>query len=316
MTKGYHHLTRDERCQIYTLRKRGDSLSTIANEIEVNRSTVSRELKRNKGKKGYRYTQAHEQAKSRRSQASSHRIKMTNETIRLIEEKINMQWSPEQISGWMKKECYEIAVSHETIYQHIWKSKKTGRLLHKELRHKGKKYNKRGSKQSGRGVIPRRVGIEKRPAIVEKKERIGDWELDTIIGSSNTGAIVSMVDRGSKYTKLAIVPTKTASEVTNALIKKLGGAAKFVLTMTADNGKEFADHEEISEKLKANFYFANPYHSWERGLNEHTNGLVRQYLPKGTKFDNLLQERLTEIECLLNNRPRKVLNFLTPPIQV
>ena len=142
MTKGYHHLTRDKRCQIYTLRKRGDSLSNIANEIGVNRSTVSRELKRNKGKRGYRYTQAHEQAKIRRSQASSQKTKMTNETIHLIEEKLSMQWSPEQISGWMKKEGYKILVSHETIYQHIWKNKKVGRLLYKELRHKGKKYNK------------------------------------------------------------------------------------------------------------------------------------------------------------------------------
>ena len=147
---------------------------------------------------------------------------------------------------------------------------------------------------------------------MDKKVRLGDRELDTIIGSGKRGAIVSMVDRASKLTKLEKVNQKSAKEVQDALIKKLSPLKDVVLTLTTDNGKEFANHKKISKKLKADFYFAKPYHSWERGLNEHTNGLARQYLPKGKKFDDISKKTLMEIELLLNNRPRKVLNFLTP----
>ena len=287
MPKGYHHLTIDQRCQLYTLKARGESLSLIAREIGVSTSTVSREIKRNTGKRGYRYKQAHEKAKERRCHTNHTKLKMTNITILLIEEKLRMQWSPEQISGWLKKEKDTTAVSHETIYKYIWAEKSMGGLLYKELRHNGKKYNKRSKGTSGRGCIPGRIDIDERPNIVEAKTRIGDWELDTIIGAGQKGVIVSMVDRASKLTKLAKVSRKTAKEVTGALVKRLKPIQDFVLTLTADNGMEFAYHQEVSNILKTEFYFAKPYHSWERGLNEHTNGLVRQYLPKGKRLDRL-----------------------------
>ena len=313
MSENYHHLTNDQRCQLYTLKKRGDSVLTISKELGVHRSNIYRELSRNSGKRGYQYKQAGEKSKSRRQAASQQKTKMTPETILLIEEKLVMsQWSPEQISGWMEKEGHVNAVSHETIYRHIWKDKRNGGLLYKELRHRGKKYNKRGKSTAGRGCIPNRVDIDERPPIVDTKERLGDWELDTIIGTKQSGVIVSMVERTSKLTKLELLPRRTADAVGHALIDSLQSMKEFVHTLTADNGKEFADHVTVAESLEAGFYFAKPYQSWQRGLNEHTNGLVRQYFPKTMRFDEITPEGLIRVEILLNNRPRKVLGFLTP----
>ena len=312
MSRNYHHLTSDLRCQIYILKKRGESVVQVSKELGVHRSTIYRELKRNSGKRGYRYKQANEKALRRRDRASKRKVKMTQMTIFMIKEKLNLQWSPEQISGWLKKMEYKKYVCHETIYQYIWRDKAKKGLLYKNLRHSGKKYNKRSKGMAGRGCIPHRVDIDKRPDIVEKKIRLGDWELDTIIGTEQSGAIVSIVDRASKLTKLIKVFRRTSQEVTDALIRGLRPLKRFVLTLTADNGKEFTNHQKVSEILKAEFYFAKPYHSWERGLNEHTNGLVRQYFPKTKRFDEISEEDLMEVEILLNNRPRKVLEFESP----
>jgi IS30 family transposase len=312
MSKDYHHLTRDQRCQLYTLKKRGDSIAFIANEIEAHRSTIYRELKRNFGLRRYRYKQAHEKAVQRRYNASSHKPKMNHTTIAIIKEKLRLQWSPVQISGWLKMQEYTRAVSYETIYQYVWQEKSKGGFLYKELRHSGKKYNRRSKGCAGRGCIPHRIDIDERPAIVEKKIRLGDWELDTIVGTGQSGVIVSMVERTSKLTKLAKAPRRTAYEVKQALLLRLDPIKEFVLTMTADNGKEFADHQEVGKALDSEFYFAKPYHSWERGLNEHTNGLVRQYFPKNKRFDEITKDDLMNVEILLNKRPRKVLNFATP----
>lgn len=312
MAESYHHLTYEQRCQLETLKKRGDSPSSIAKELGFHPSTIYRELARNKGKKGYRFKQAHRKATERRKKASHECSKMTPEMISLIESKLNLQWSPEQISGWLKKNDNLENISHERIYQHVWADKKSGGVLYKQLRHSGKKYNKRSSGKAGRGCIPNRTDINERPEIVEQKCRLGDWEIDTIIGKGHKGAIVSMVDRASKLTKLIVVSKKTAHDVSEALVKKLAPIQEFVLTLTADNGKEFAYHEQVACRLETDFFFAKPYHSWERGLNEHTNGLVRQYFPKSTAFDEVTQEQIEEVEILLNNRPRKVLEYSTP----
>lgn len=310
----YRHLTKDERCQIYILLKRGDSISTIANELGFNRSTISREITRNSGRKGYRHKQAQKKAEERRYNASKRPFKMTPTTVNLIEEKLKLQWSPVQISGWCKNNCPDMTVSHETIYKHIWEDKRKGGTLYRELRHSGKKYNKRSKGKAGRGCIPNRRDIKERPAIVEEKIRIGDWELDTIIGAGKSGAIVSIVERVTKYTMLIKVSSTKAQEVEEALLKKLIPMKDFVLTLTSDNGKEFANHKNVTTSLGIGeeFYFATPYHSWERGLNEHTNGLVRQYFPKSKRFDELKDEEVLNVEYLLNNRPRKILNFITP----
>lgn len=312
MPKGYHHLTRDQRCQLYVLNSSGKSTDSSAKVLGVHPSTIYRELSNNKGRKGYAYQQAHKNALEGRKRSAGNRLKMTPPTIVIIESKLRLQWSPEQISGWMKLHYGDQAVSHETIYRHIWKDKRNGGDLYKELRHHGKKYNKRGSGKAGRGCIPGRIDIAERPAIVEEKSRLGDWEGDTIIGKEHKGAVVSIVDRCSKLTLLKKVNRKTALEVEEALTDKLGDVADCVLTLTLDNGKEFANHLAISSKLGAAVYFARPYCSWERGLNEHTNGLVRQYLPKNQRLDTVTDEEILEIENLLNNRPRKVLQYRTP----
>ncbi|MGH7240242.1 MAG: IS30 family transposase [Candidatus Saccharimonadales bacterium] len=312
MPRGYHHLTYEQRCQIYALKQRGDSLSQIAGLLNVDKATVSRELHRNSGAKGYRYKQANTRAEERRARASNRSHKMHKAVIAEIEEKLHLQWSPEQISGWFAHHKPTCKVSHETIYKHVWADKRRGGNLFKQLRHHGKKYNKRSSGKAGRGCIPNRVGIEHRPPVVNDKCRVGDWELDLVIGRQGQSAIVTMVDRASKLTKLAKVPSKHAEIVEQAMVTKLEDVKDTVLTLTADNGKEFANHQHISQILEASFFFATPYHSWERGLNEHTNGLIRQYFPKGQSLDEVTQNDLDRVENLLNKRPRKVLQYSTP----
>lgn len=317
MPKGYQHLTRDQRCQIDILKKRGDSQAFIASTLQVNPSTISRELKRNSAKRlktksiEYKYDEAHKKSQRKRRKASCRPTKMTLETRNAIKNKLHLQWSPEQISGWLHRNNI-IKISHETIYKMIWKDKRKGGILYKNLRHHRKKYQKRGSPKSKNCCIPRRVDIDQRPKIVELKERLGDWEVDTVVGKGHNGAIVTMVERTSKLTKLCIVPRKTSENVANAMICKLLPINEYVLTITADNGGEFAKHEEVSKQLEAGFYFSKPYHAWERGLNEHTNGLIRQYIPKSAHITEFTQPQVDEIEDLLNNRPRKVLNYMTP----
>lgn len=312
MPKGYHHVTRDIRSQIYALKSTGTSLRKIATIVGKHASSISREIERNTGGRGYRYKQADIKATERRSKASRTPKKLTPPLIAIIEEKIlKEEWSPEQIAGRLEKEGIA-NISYETIYQHIWKDKRTGGTLHKHLRHNGKKYNKRSSGKAGRGCIPNRVGIDERPPIVEEKARIGDWEGDTIIGANHRGAIVSYVDRCSKFTVLKILENRTAELVTQATLDKLGQGMLPVLTITYDNGKEFSEHSKIASELNASCYFAKPYHSWERGLNEHTNGLVRQYLPKKTDFTQVSDQTVQAIAEKLNNRPRKILNYRTP----
>ncbi len=317
MPKGYQHLTRDQRCLIAALKKRGDTQFYIATTLGVHPSTISRELKRNSAKKissqkiEYQYVDAHKKAQRKRRNASCRPSKMTDETRKIITDKLHLQWSPEQVSGWLCRN-HIIKVSHETIYKMIWRDKRRGGSLYKNLRHHRKKYQKRGSSKSKNCCISRRVDIDQRPKIVELKQRVGDWEVDTVVGKGHQGAILTMVDRASKLTKLCLVPKKTSQNIADAMVCKLLSMSDYVLTITADNGGEFAKHEEISRLLKADFFFSKPYHAWERGLNEHTNGLIRQYIPKGVHMTTYTQTQIDEIENLLNNKPRKVLNYLTP----
>ena len=312
MPKGHHsHLTCEKRCQIEALLQTGLSQAAIARALKVDASTISRELKRNGSKGGYRCKQAHAKAQKRRKQASCVRRKITPEVVGIVEKRLREdQWSPDQISGRLALEG--IFVSHEWIYRHIWKDRKNGGDLWIFLRHRGRKYNRRGEKTAGRGLIPGRVDISQRPEVVEEKSRVGDWEGDLIIGTNYKGAILSHVDRKSKYTKLAKLPDKRAKNVTRACRRRLKKLKELIKTITYDNGKEFAEHREIAQLLQCEVYFATPYHSWERGLNEHTNGLVRQYFPKGTDFTKLTHADVQEIEDKLNNRPRKCLQYKTP----
>src|ERR1700693_6221597 len=312
MPEGYLHLTCEQRCRIYALLRSGHTQSHIAHQIGVDPSTIGRELARNSGARGYRFKQADEKASLRRHQASGTPRKMTPAVVAVIEEKLTQQqWSPEQISGRLAQEGVA-TISHESIYRHVWNDKKDGGNLYLHLRHSGKKYNKRKGRNSGRGLIPNRVDIDQRPAIVAAKNRIGDWEADTIVGANHKGAVMSHVERRSKYTKLAKLPDKSASSVVQACRRVLLPLADRIETITYDNGKEFASHIEIATSLGALSYFAKPYHAWERGLNEHTNGLVRQYFQKGSDLSMLSDADVQRVEDKLNSRPRKILGYQTP----
>ena len=228
-----------------------------------------------------------------------------------IESKLRIEWSPEQISGWLLDEREEL-ISHESIYLHVWADKQAGGDLYTHLRRQGKKYDKRRNGKSTRGQIKNRVSIDDRPQVVDDKSRIGDWEIDTVIGKGHSGALVTIVERVTNFTVSKQVSGKSAASVTKATIALLKPLKDVVHTITADNGKEFAYHEEISDALEAAVYFAHPYSSWERGLNENTNGLLRQYFPKSTDFKKVAQLEVRRVVKRLNSRPRKYLDFKTP----
>ena len=236
---------------------------------------------------------------------------MTPDMITVIESKLRVEWSPEQISGWLLYD-QDLLISHESIYLHIWADKRAGGDLFTYLRHQGKKYNKRRNGKSTRGQIKNRVSIDDRPQVVDDKSRIGDWEIDTVIGKGHSGALVTIVERVTKLTVSSRVNSKSAADVTQATIALLKPFEDVVHTITADNGKEFAYHEEISKALSTEVYFAHPYSSWERGLNENTNGLLRQYFPKNTDFKKVEQIEVRRALRRLNSRPRKDLDFKTP----
>lgn len=310
MPKGYHQLTYEQRCQICTLKANNFSQNYIAKQINTSASTISRELSRNSCNGTYHFKAANQKAKERRSMLNKSRLTQASRNF-IIQQLQQNQASPVQISGRMKRQKIP-SVSHEYIYRMIRRDKQNGGKLYLHCRHQGKKYNKRLGKTAGRGCIPHRKDIDHRPRVVDKKQRVGDIELDTVIGAKHQGAIVSMVDRASKFTKLVLVRNKEAKSVTRAIVDTFSKYQGIVKTFTADNGKEFAYHQEITNKTGADVYFAKPYHSWQRGLNEHTNGLIRQYFPKKTNFLNITEKDLQQVEDVINNRPRKILNFQTP----
>ncbi len=229
----------------------------------------------------------------------------------LVKEKIQKKWSPEQISGYAKKHKL-FSISHERIYQFILKDKEDGGKLYLHLRHQNRKYKKRYGHPRNRGPIKDRIFIDDRPKIVDAKERVGDWEIDTVIGKNRRNAIVTIVERVTKKCVFTKVESKKPSIVGKAIIDSLKPISNLVLTITGDNGIEFAHHLKIKQELNADFYFAHPYSSWERGLNENTNKLLRQYFPKGTDFSEIEELQLKLIMEELNNRPRKDLGYLTP----
>jgi transposase, IS30 family len=304
----YTQLTRAQRYQINILKKAGHNQTYIATMIGCHKSTISRELRRNRGQKGYRHYQAGELALDRRCEG--YRSRIAWQTWQQVEQLLRQDWSPEQISGWLKRAKLP-SVSHEWIYLYVYADKRRGGTLHRHLRSQ-KKHRKRYSGYLRRGQIPNRTSIDRRPQIVARKGRFGDWEADTIIGARHKGGILSVVERKSKLVRLRKLTTKSASEMKDASIELLSPLAAKVHTITVDNGKEFCDHELIAAGLKARIYFAHPYASWERGLNENTNGLIRQYFPKKYDFANITEEALQRVEDLLNNRPRKTLGYRTP----
>lgn len=302
----YTQLTQTQRYQIYALLKMEHSQTQIADCLDVHKSTISRELRRNLGRRGYRPKQAQQKAQDRRAHNG---IRIKEQDWQMVEEKLRLDWSPEQISSWLRQKR-SIQISHESIYQYIYADKRVGGSLYKHLRRQ-KKRRKRQGGYDLRGKIPDRVSIDQRPEIVDRRSRLGDWEVDLIQGHGRKGAVVTLTERKSRFTLLRGVASKSADQVSQAVIDLLRWT-KHVETITADNGKEFANHREISEALNLDFFFAHPYSSWERGTNENTNGLIRQYFPKDRDLSTVTAEEEYFVMDRLNLRPRKCLDFCTP----
>jgi IS30 family transposase len=308
MKKQNRHLREEDRGVIYRMNKAGNTQCEIAQAIGFGQSAVSKELKRNKGKKGYRPKQAHEKSAKRKKGKNSRGRVIQGEIKEVIEKRLKRKHSPEQISGRLK--IYGIQVSHETIYKYIIEDKADGGNLNKTLRINGKRRYRRRAKAGRVGKIIGRVGLEERPKVVDLRLRFGDWEVDLIEGIKGSGFLLSLYERKSHLGKLVYLPTKGAEGTARAIIEALKGYK--VKTLTYDNGLEFARHAEVSKELKARGYFCAPYHSWEKGGVENFNGLVRQYFPKGSDFREISSSTLRRVEDEINQRPRKTLNYKSP----
>ena len=309
----YCHITMEQRFKIEALLKAGHKVAFIAKQLKIHKSSIYRELNRNKTKTGkYNAAFAQELSEEKKERFSNNRS-FTFSMEKFIRDKLSEeQWSPEQISGYCKENNIPM-VSHERIYQFIYQDKENGGLLYKHLRVASKMYRKRyGSGKNKRGIIRDRISIDDRPECINKKERVGDWEIDTIVGKNNKGAIVTIAERATAFVLIAKLNGKNAQELAEAVVKLMMPFKDLVLSITSDNGTEFAMHKYISKKLGTLFYFAHPYSSWERGLNEYTNRLIRQYIPKKTDFNDVNDLYINEITMKLNRRPRKKLNYNTP----
>jgi len=304
-------VTEIERSQIYMLRQAGKGVREIARLLLRTASTISREVFRNTGGKGYRPKQAQELAEERARRPGPRRF--TEEVRRDVEEKLRKGWTPEIICGRAKLEG-RAHVCKETVYKHVYEDAKAGGDLWERLPRAKRKRKRRCPRQEGRGrgVIPGRRGIETRPPEVELRITVGHWEGDLVVGANATGYLVTLVERVTRYTLVGWSATKEAEEVAAVVIGLLAAIGVACTGITFDNGKEFARHAEIAKALKADVFFARPYHSWERGTNENTNGLIRRLYPKSESFASIGGEDLRRIDTFLNDRPRKCLGWKTP----
>jgi len=306
------HLTKEQRYTIAVMNNKSYSQKDIALAIEKDKSVVSRELRRNCDKRsGCYYNDLAQRKYNQRQKEKPKHVSFSSDVEIFAESWLEKDYSPEQIAGRAKLEGIN-CVSPERLYQHIWRDKKQGGKLHLHLRRKGRKYRKRGASKDTRGIIKDRIDISQRPAIVDQKQRLGDFEIDTVIGQNHKGALLTINDRVSSIVLIAKLNGKNAEELAQKAIEVLNPFKEWTHTITADNGKEFAEHKTISKSLTLDFYFAKPYHSWERGANENTNGLIRQYFTKGSSFENITNQDVTRVQDILNNRPRKKLGFLSP----
>jgi len=298
----YQHLTMEERYTVEKMSQAGNSNIVIA-------KTIGREPRRNRSQRGYRNKAAHRLALERRTGKS--RIKFDGPMIERVEEKLKDKWSPEQIAGRFKAEGVPV-VSHQRIYEHVREDKANGGDLYKSLRRGHKKRRKRYGVKDARGKIKNRIDIDQRPKIVDAKTRIGDWEGDTIVGGERKGSVVTLVERKSKYLLMAKVDKADAETVANTVIDIGKPHEDRFETITYDNGREFAAHATMATALRVAVFFAKPYHSWERGVNENTNGLIRQYIPKKAMLSDYSEKDIAAIQDAINGRPRKTLGYLTP----
>lgn len=305
----YRRLTEEDRIVIHTLLKANYHQAEIARQVGCHPSSISRELNRNRGGRGYRIKQAQRQSEERRLQ--QHKPRIVGATWRRVERLLRKDWSPEQINARLCGEGYE-SVSPERIYQYVYTDKAQGGDLHTHLRCQKKRRKRYGTGGKKRGQIKEMRPIESRPKGAENRSRLGHLEGDLVMGKRGSGAILTLVDRKSRFTVTVKIKNKSASETLKALKQAIRRFPHKVHTITFDRGKEFALHKKLEKSKSIKSYFANAYASWERGSNENTNGLLRQYFPKGSSFTAITQSMLRLVENKLNNRPRKVLGFKTP----
>jgi IS30 family transposase len=311
----YQQLSSEERFLIATLRFEQVSSPQIAAILKRDPSTIWREIQRNRSSHdgGYRTQRAIEKTSGRRKR-SRKKPQFSPQDLGLVEELLREEWSPEQISGRLR-ENEVLSMSHETIYRHIWRDRKAGGTLHRHLRCAPKKYRKRYGRRDSRGRLAGKRMIAERPAVVESRQRMGDWEIDTVMGQSlgqSSDCILTLVERQTGYLLIGKLAARTVVETNRAILKLIARHEGRFLTVTSDNGTEFHGYGQVEKATGVTFYFANPHHSWERGTNENTNGLIRQYLPKGKSMATVTQSECDIIAEHLNNRPRKRLVYRTP----
>ena len=306
----YNQLTSEERYTISSFRKAGLSVTEIAREMERHRSTIYREIKRHLRQGAYRPSYAITRALTRRSKARSG-FQYSQQEFEIIERLLGCKWSPEQISGSLKR-AGMMSISHETVYKYIWWDKSKGGSLYKYLRQSAKKRRKRYRAYDSRGLLAGKKHISERPNVVENRSRLGDWEIDTVLGSRDKHCIVTLVERKTGYTLIGKLKNRTKEELNRAAVKMIQAHNEKMFTITADNGTEFHGYSDLEKATAVAFYFATAYHSWERGTNENTNGLIRQYLPKRKSMAKVTQNDCNQIAYDLNTRPRKRLQFNTP----
>lgn len=307
----YKHLTLHERYLINAYRNI-KTQKEIAKIIGVHPATVSRELQRGKGEMDKNYWPLSSQNRAIKRQVEKSQkanLKLTVQTLELVKKYLQKEFSPEQTAAMLLLK-HDILISYVALYRYIHIDRLHNGTLYTYLRHQGRRRAKYNAKRKNR--IKNRVSIEKRPSIVDDKSRIGDFEADTIIGKGRQGAIVTIVDRKSMYLKISLPISKKSHIVASEMVRLLAPYKRKVHTITTDNGLEFAQHQSISKKLTCDYFFCHPYSSWERGLNENINGLIRQYIPKGSSFEHLTKKDIRHIENRINHRPRKSLDWRTP----
>ncbi|MFH0257701.1 IS30 family transposase [Vibrio rumoiensis] len=304
----YQQLTEGRRYQISALLEQGISISEIAKTVKCHRSTLYRELRRCGTKEQYSPDTAQQLSRAKRLNASKYRV--PQQRVEFIEFLITQDWSPEQISHVLTRIGEK--VSHEWIYRFIACNKRQGGKLFRHLRQGHKRY-RRGKKDKA-PAIKNAISIDERPKDVDNRTRFGDWEIDTVLGKHGTGAIVTILERATRFYLVKKVPSKSAEDVTRATIDLLRPYKRFVHTITADNGREFAGHMEVAQALETDVYFAHPYSSWERGANENANGLLRQYIKKGTDLRSVSDDEVERAQLRINYRPKKCLGFKQPAV--
>ena len=311
----YRQLTSQDRYILGALKKQGLSVAQIADHLGRHRSTIYREVARNSCwlKDGaYRPNKAGQRCRGRRSR-SRRNLHYSDADFQVVRHFLRQQWSPEQIVGYLRHyRLIQRPLSHETIYQYIWRDKARGGSLWKHLRQSIKRRRKRYRAYDSRGRLADKRHISERPTSAEGRRILGHWEIDTVAGTGSLDCIVTLVERKSGYTMIGKLKDRTAATLSKKCIQLLLSEPTRFISITADNGTEFHQYKKVERACRTKFYFATPHHSWERGTNENTNGLIRQFVPKGASMKNLTQAQCNVIADKLNNRPRKRLNWKTP----